>query len=80
MDCYKPLSKIKVFKMDCQKNTTHNIRHEKHTIKNKIDKNWKKIETTYCLGCKDYTHNYKPEEVEMRNNVLREKSNNIACK
>ena len=51
-----------------------------HTIKNKIDKNWKKIETTYCLGCKDYTHNYKPEEVEMRNNVLREKSNNIACK
>ena len=51
-----------------------------HTIKNKIDKNWKKIETMYCLGCKDYTHNYKPEEVEMRNNVLREKSNNIACK
>ena len=24
--------------MDCQKNTTHNIRHKKHTIKNKTDK------------------------------------------
>ena len=26
--------------MDCQKNTTHNIRHEKHTIKNKTYKKW----------------------------------------
>ena len=30
-----------MFKMDCQKNTTHNIRHEKRAIKNKTDKNWK---------------------------------------
>ena len=28
--------------MDCQKNTTHNIRHEKHAIKNKTDKDWER--------------------------------------
>ena len=28
--------------MDCQKNTTQNIRLEKHAIKNKTDKNWKR--------------------------------------
>ena len=28
--------------MGCQKNTTHNIRLEKRTIKNKTDKNWEK--------------------------------------
>ena len=26
----KPLNKIKVLKLDCQENTTHHIRHEKH--------------------------------------------------
>ena len=30
--------------------------------------------TTYCLGCKDYTHNFRPQEVKMTNKVLREKS------
>ena len=44
-----------MFKMDCQKNTTHNIRHGKCAIKSKTDKNWEKIGTMYCLGCKDYT-------------------------
>ena len=29
-----------MFEMGCQKNTTHNINHEKRTIKNKTDKNW----------------------------------------
>ena len=31
--------------------------------------------TTYCLGCKDFTHNFRPQEVKMTNKVLREKSN-----
>ena len=31
--------------------------------------------TTYCLGCKDYTYNFKPQEVKMTNKVFREKSN-----
>ena len=36
--------------------------------------------TTYCLGCKDYTHNFRPQEVKMTNKVFREKSNCIVCR
>ena len=43
-------------------------------------KTGKKIGTMYCLGCKDYTHNIKPEEVKMANKVLREKSNFVVCR
>ena len=39
----------------------------------------KKLGTTYCLGCKDYTHNFKPQEVKMMNKVFREKSNSMVC-
>ena len=35
--------------------------------------------TTYCFGCKDYTHNFRPEKVKMTNKVLREKSHCVAC-
>ena len=52
--------------------------HEKPTIKNK-KKTGKELGTTYCLGCKDYTHNFKPQEVKMANKLLREKSNCIVC-
>ena len=38
-----------------------------------------KIGTTYCLGCRDYTHNFKPQEVKITNKVLREKSNCVFC-
>ena len=34
----------------------------------------------YCLECKDYTHNFKPQEVKMTNKVLREKSNCVVCR
>ena len=30
--------------------------------------------TTYCFGCKDYMQNFRPQEVNMTNKVLREKS------
>ena len=33
----------------------------------------KKPGTAYCLGCKDYTDNFEPQEVKMTNKVLREK-------
>ena len=33
----------------------------------------------YCLGCKDYTHNFKPQEVKMTNNLFREKSKCVFC-
>ena len=36
--------------------------------------------TTDCLGCKDYTHNFRPQEVKMTNKVLREKSHCVACR
>ena len=35
-------------------------------------KKLEKIETTYCFGCKDYTDNFKPQEIKMKNKVLRE--------
>ena len=68
-----------MFKMHCQKHTTHNIRHEKRVIKNKTNKNWEKIEATYYFGCKDYTNNFKLQEIKMTNKVLREKSNCVVC-
>ena len=39
----------------------------------------KRSETTYSLGCKDYTHNFRPQEVKMTNKVFREKCNCIVC-
>ena len=68
-----------MFKMDCQKNTTHNIRHEKRAIKNKTHKNWEKVGTRHCLGCIDYTDNFKPQETKMKNKVLRKRSNCVVC-
>ena len=35
---------------------------------------------TYCLGCKDFTHNFRPQEVKMTNKVLREKSHCVVCR
>ena len=40
----------------------------------------KELPTTYCLGCKDYTHNVKPQEVKKTNKVLRQKSNFAICR
>ena len=40
----------------------------------------KKPGTTYYLGCKDYTDNFKPQEIKMTNKVLREKSNCVVCR
>ena len=35
--------------------------------------------TTCCFGCKDYTKNFRPQEVKMINKVLREKSHCVVC-
>ena len=37
-------------------------------------KTGKELGTTYCLECKDFTHNFRSQEVKMTNKVLREKS------
>ena len=44
-------------------------------LKLKAIKTRKELGTTYCLGCKDFTHNFSSQEVKMTNKVLREKSN-----
>ena len=51
------------------------------TTKSKIKliKFGKQSETTYCFGCKDYTQNFKQQEVKMTNKVLREKSHCVVC-
>ena len=36
--------------------------------------------TTYCFGCKDYMHNFRPEKVKMTNKILREKSHCVGCR
>ena len=36
--------------------------------------------TTYCLGCKDYTQNFRPEKVKMTNKILRKKAHCLVCR
>ena len=43
-------------------------------------KTGKKPGTTYCLGCKDFTHNFRLQEVKLTNKVLRRKSNCVVCR
>ena len=40
----------------------------------------KRFETMYCLGCKDYTQNFRPLEVKMANKMLREKCHCVVCR
>ena len=54
------------------------IKNEKHTIKKPI-KLGKRSRTAYCLGYKDFTHNFRLQDVKMTNKVFREKSNCIVC-
>ena len=42
-------------------------------------KTGKNPRATYCLGCKDFAHNFRPQEVKVTNKVLREKSNCVVC-
>ena len=66
--------------MGCQKHFTK-LQTMKYTqSKIKPIKIEKQPGTTYCLGCKDFTHNFRPQEVKMTNKVLREKSNCVVCR
>ena len=40
----------------------------------------KQTGTTYCFGCKDYTENFRPQEVKMTKKVLREKPYCVVCR
>ena len=55
-------------------------KNEKYTMRNKTNKNWKKLGTTCCFQCKDYMQNFRPEKVKMTNEVLREKSHCVVCR
>ena len=39
----------------------------------------KELKTTYFLECKNFINNFRLQGVKMRNKVLREKSNCVAC-
>ena len=54
-----------------------NMKNTQSKIKQK--KTGKKPGTTYFFGCKDFTHNFRPQEKKMTNKVLREKSNCAVC-
>ena len=36
--------------------------------------------TTYFFGCKDYTKNFRPQEVKTTNKVIRGKSHCVVCR
>ena len=46
----------------------------------KMIKSGGKIGTAYCLGWKDYTDNFKPQEIKVTNKKLRKKSNCVVCR
>ena len=53
--------------MDCQKrfNKLQTMKNTQSKIK--PIKIGKQPGTTYCFGCKDYTKNFRPQEVKMTN-------------
>ena len=62
------------------KNVLPNYKKRKSTqVRNKPIKIGKRSGTTYCFGCKNLTHNFRPQEVKMTNKVLREKPNCVVC-
>ena len=66
--------------MDCQKHFTRLQKIKNPQSKIKPIKIGKRPGTTYCFGCKDFAHKFRPQEVKMTNKVLREKSNCVVCR
>ena len=60
--------------MDCRKHFTKLQKMKNTQSKIKSIKNEKQPGTVHCFGCKDFTHNFRPQKVKMTNKVLREKS------
>ena len=53
---------------------------KKAQSKIKTIKTQKELGTTYCLGCKDFTHTFRSQKVKMTNKVLRENFNCVVCR
>ena len=63
-----------MFKMDYQKHFTKLQKMKNIQSEIKPIKIGKKLGTTYCFGCKDYTQNFRSKKMKMTNKVLWEKS------
>ena len=72
--------KIKRIKTICQKHFTKLQKMKNTKSKIKPIKIGKRSGTTYCFGCKEFTHIFKPQEIKMTNKMLREKSNFVVCR
>ena len=65
--------------MSCQKHFTKLQKMKNTQSEIKLIKIGKRPGTTYCFGCRDFTHTFRPQEIKMTNKVLREKSNCVVC-
>ena len=65
------------------KDVLPNYKNEKHKIVIKPIKIGTRHGIMYCFGCKDFTHNFRPQEIKMtkkkKKKILREKSNCVSC-
>ena len=61
--------------MDFLKNIARLQRMKNTQSKIKAIKTGQEPGATFCLGCKDFTYNFRPKEVKMTNKTLRKKSN-----
>ena len=69
-----------MFKTDCQKHFTKLQKMKNTQSEIKPIKIGNRPGATYCFGCKDFTHNFRPQEVKMTNKVLRKKSSCVVCR
>ena len=65
--------------MDCQKHFTKLQKMKNTRLEMKSIKIKKRPGTTYCFGCKEFIHNFGPQEVKITNKLLREKLHCIVC-
>ena len=66
--------------MDCQKNIAKLQRIKSAQLEIKPIKCGRKPGIMYCLGCKDYTFNFQPQEIKITNKVHGEKSICVFCR
>ena len=45
----------------------------------KLIKIGKRLGTMYCFGCKNFTHNFRPEKVKITNKIFTGKSHCVVC-
>ena len=63
--------------MDCQKYFTKLPKMKNIQSKVKPIKTGKELGTTHCLGCIDFTHNFRPQDVKMTKRKYSEKNQTV---